>query len=50
MIQKEMNELVYVIFNRKLKWKKTIRKLNNIEDLSSDDEWITENNENEMKT
>ena len=45
MIQKNLNELVYVIFNRKLKGKRTIRELNNIEDLSFDNEWITENNE-----
>ena len=40
-----MNELVYFMFIRKLKGKRTIRELNNIEDISSDDEWITENNE-----
>ena len=36
MIQKKMNELVYVIFNRILKRKITIRELNNIKDFSSD--------------
>ena len=39
----EWVDLCYI--NRKLKGKRTIRELNNIEDLSSDDEWITENNE-----
>ena len=44
MIQKKMNELVYVMFNPKLKGKRTIRELNKIENLSSYDEKITENN------
>jgi len=33
------------MFNRKLKGKRTIKELTDIEELSSDDEWITENNE-----
>lgn len=46
-MQKTMNDVVFVMANSRLNKKKEVRKANDysIEDLSSDDDWIVEEND-----
>ena len=47
--KKKMNDLVYVIYNAKLKSKLTRKNIVlPFEDINSDDEWITEENVEEF--
>jgi len=45
-----MNDLVYVMFNRKLKERKSKKNIDyTIEDVSSDDEWITKKEDDTVR-